>query len=141
VLKLPDPDPYLIYRSGFTYLTGSDPTTLIIANKLNCKSYLFWKAELAVIEERARDEMAKKESELRRLEMGVDDRKSKHHQTMHLLGQKKKVRKNQLSKSNGICKCLWQCSRAGSVIIWSLGSGSSHFLPKIWTFLLKMNNL
>ncbi len=50
------------------------------------------KAELDASEERAREQLAKKEAELKRLELGAEVRKTKHHETMRLLGDKKKVR-------------------------------------------------
>jgi hypothetical protein len=50
------------------------------------------KAELGASEERAREQLAKKEAELKRLELGAEVRKTKHHETMRLLGDKKKVR-------------------------------------------------
>ncbi len=49
------------------------------------------KAELGASEERAREQLAKKEAELKRLELGAEVRKTKHHETMRLLGDKKKV--------------------------------------------------
>ncbi len=50
------------------------------------------KAQLGASEERAREQLAKKEAELKRLELGAEVRKTKHHETMRLLGDKKKVR-------------------------------------------------
>jgi hypothetical protein len=49
------------------------------------------KAELGASEERAKEQLAKKEAELKRLELGAEVRKTKHHETMRLLGDKKKV--------------------------------------------------
>ncbi len=49
------------------------------------------KAELSASEERAKEQLAKKEAELKRLELGAEVRKTKHHETMRLLGDKKKV--------------------------------------------------
>ncbi len=55
------------------------------------------KAELGASEERAREQLAKKEAELKRLELGAEVRKTKHHETMRLLGDKKKVSKVQIA--------------------------------------------
>jgi hypothetical protein len=57
------------------------------------------KADLGASEERAREQLAKKEAELKRLELGAEVRKTKHHETMRLLGDKKKVRRYGITRS------------------------------------------